>query len=264
MLIKITNMCAMGCTHCMEDSTPVGEHMTEVTFRKALDFTERAEALAWSRGAFRQVLLSGGECTEHPEILRFIEIVEERKLVPLLITNGMWLADDELRKAILKPQRSILVQVTNDTRFYPHKPPEVRDRRVVYVPRLTVLVPLGRAKGNETVASMGLRRAIAPPSFNLRSATRSRRSFEEAVAVLRMRATLGQSGNCTPSIMENGDVVAGETRFCWKIGTVESSMTEVTRALLDMEECNRCGLEAGLSQVEKRAIGLARLFGPGE
>lgn len=31
MLIKVTNFCSMGCTHCMEDSTVRGGHMTTET-----------------------------------------------------------------------------------------------------------------------------------------------------------------------------------------------------------------------------------------
>lgn len=62
----------------------------------------------------------------------------------------------------------------------------------------------------------------------------------------------------------HGDVLAGESRFCWKIGTVKSTNEELTRAVMSMGSCNRCGLESGLGQEYKRAIGLSSLYLPEE
>lgn len=253
MLIKVTNRCEMGCSHCMENSTIRGEHMTASIFGRALDFTRRAERIAWSVGCPPMILLSGGECSEHPRIVEFVEEVIAQKLVPVLITNGMWLGDEKLRTEILKPGRPILVQVTNDPRFYPKKPPEFSDERVVYIPALTHLITLGRATRGRS-ANAGVPSAKAPSSFNLRSLTRSLGNFESAVAMLRVRAMQGLSGQCTPSITDVGDVVAGETRECFRIGTVDSSMKEVAGNLIEMR-CNRCGLVDGLSQEHKQAIG---------
>ena len=127
-----------------------------------------------------------------------------------------------------------------------------------YVP---LLIKLGRASRRRPKEDDPRPRS-SPASFNLRSLTRSFGSFSKAVAVLRARAATGSSGNCTPSICDNGDVMAGETRNCWKIGTVHSTNEEVTKNILAMGECNRCGLETGLSQEHKRAIGLSTLFLP--
>ena len=147
MLIKITNYCSMGCSHCMEDSTPAGEHMTRETFLAALALTERLEGDAWRQGIPRRILISGGEATEHPDVEWFLETALAAHDV-ILITNGMWLDDPQLAAKILKPEwKRLMVQVTNDPRFYP-KQPATRsdDPRVVFVPTLTVLVPLGRMK----------------------------------------------------------------------------------------------------------------------
>ena len=58
---------------------------------------------------------------------------------------------------------------------------------------------------------------------------------------------------CSPSIDVHGDVRAGESRFCHKIGTVESSFAELSNNLLAMK-CNKCGLEDNLSPMHLRAI----------
>ena len=39
MLVRITNRCQMGCSHCFTDSTPEGQHMTHHTFEQALQAT---------------------------------------------------------------------------------------------------------------------------------------------------------------------------------------------------------------------------------
>ncbi len=254
MLIKVTNKCSMGCNHCMEDSTPAGSHMSEDTFLRALDFAARMESPAWALGVPPMILLSGGECTEHPEIVRFIELVERRKYLPLLITNGMWLADRELRDAILTKNRNIFVQVTNDTRYYPTKPPVVHDDRITYVDSLTLLLPLGRLARKKGEKALPVRKA--PTLFNLRSATRALRSFSAAVCTMRTRAASGFSGHCAPSIADDGSVMIGETRNCWKIGTVDDTDETLTKAVLEMGACNRCGLEDNLAPEHRRAIGL--------
>ena len=264
MLIKITNYCSLGCNHCLENSTVTGQHMDPETFAKALAFTARAEQEAWARGCFTYVLLSGGECTEHPDILKFIERVDEMGFIPMLLTNGMWLDQPELRDAILTPKRKIYIQLTNDRRFYPRKPPKYEDKRITTIPELSLLMALGRAKDKKSIFQLGVPPRTSPSSFNLRSLTRAYNSFTAAVAALRMRATAGQSGQCTPSISDDGTITAGESRFCYPIGTVDSTMEEVTNNILNMGSCNRCGLEDNLSQAHKRAIGTSILYAANE
>lgn len=259
MLIKITNHCSMHCTHCSENSLENDQHMTEETFRDALSFTRRIEEPAWALGVPRLVLLSGGEPTEHPEITKFLEIVIEEKLIPVLITNGMFLHDEALSKSILRPKwRQLMLQVTNDPRYYPKAPPKVDDPRIVYIPSLSQMITLGRFKKSDAEGEIMKK---APGSFNMRSLTRSMRDFQKAVCYQRMRAATGNlGGQCTPSITYQGDVLMGESVFCWKVGTVHSTNMELTKAVFEMGSCNRCGLETGLSQSHKRAIGLSTLY----
>jgi hypothetical protein len=262
MLIHVTNHCEMGCSHCMEDSTIKGAHMPFETFLRAIDFTRRIERLAWAVCP-PLILISGGECTEHPEIVHIVEEVVRQKILPVLLTNGLWLANAELRAALLRPEwPQLFVQVTNDPRFYPKPIPEgtdLSDKRITFVPSLTHLVTLGRAARKKNIDQKGLPMKSAPTSFNFRSATRSLGSAEQAVAMLRMRAMQGRSGHCSPSITEDGSIVAGETRQCFRVGTVDSTVEEITRATCEMR-CNECGLVDNLTQEQKRAIGESTLY----
>lgn len=259
MLVKVTTSCKMSCTHCMEDATPRGEHMPFETFTKALDFTERAECEVIKAGMPVMMMLSGGECTDHPRIVEMVEMVAKRGWIVTLLTHGLWLDDVELRNQILRDdvwwRNNILVQVTNDERYYPRKPPKFEHKKVIYVDKLLVLSTIGRA-ASPKFDPKGLDSRIAPSSFNFRSIAHSLKSVPKAIQVLRVRGMLGKSGFCTPSVSHDGTVVAGESRFCHPIGTVDSTNDELTQAVLTMGSCNRCGQEAGLGPEHKKAIGI--------
>lgn len=242
----------MGCSHCLEDATPAGEHMSLDLFKRALDFTARAECELINHGVEPVILLSGGECTDNPHVVEMLEEVSARGWLVLLLTHGLWLNNEELRKEILREERKIIVQVTNDSRYYPRKPPKVTHPKVHYVDKLLVLSTIGRAKGPK-FDPKGLEERHAPASFNFRSITRSMGSVPRAIAVLRARALMGGSGMCTPSVSHDGTVVAGESRFCFPIGTVDSSNEELTKNVLAMGSCNRCGQEKNLVNPRYRA-----------
>jgi len=246
----------------MEDSTPAGEHMTRETFLAALALTERLEGDAWRAGIPRRILISGGEATEHPDVEWFLETVISGGYDVILITNGMWLDDPGRRSKILRPEwPRLMVQVTNDPRFYPKQPTNIPtdDPRVVFVPTLTVLVPLGRMKPARAKAGTdGVPVRKGPTSFNLRSLTLSLGNVREALTMLRARAAFGMAGNCSPSISADGTIVAGETSNCFPIGDVHSTADQVTRTLVAMQ-CNKCGLVDNLTQEQKLAIGEARI-----
>lgn len=261
MLIKVTNYCSMGCSHCMENSTVAGLHMTTETFHKALDLTATLEGLAWSAGAPKKVLLSGGECTEHPDIIEFIKDAFRRNYQVFLISNGMWLDNTELRASILRPEwKNLMIQITNDPRFYPSKPENIPDdNRLVFIPSLTKLIGLGRLKRKNVPDGIPMR--SAPTSFNIRSLTRHFRDIKVAIAVQRLRANSGFSGHCSPSISSDGTLVAGESNLCFPIGNVNSTAMEITKAICDMQ-CNKCGLVDNLTQEQKIAIGESRIHAP--
>lgn len=259
MLIKVTSHCTMGCSHCLENSTPSGEHMSMALFERALKFTERAECELIQNGMPIMMMLSGGECTDNPNIVEMVDAIVQRGWIATILTHGLWLDNEDLRNRILrddtKARRDVLIQVTNDDRFYPRKPPQVKHSKIHYVERVTVLSPLGRA-ANPKFDPKGLNLRAAPCSFNFRSLVHHSKSFQTAVLALRVRGMLGKSGFCTPSVSYDGTVVAGESRFCYPIGTVDSTNEELTQAVLTMGSCNHCGQEANLQPEHRRAVGI--------
>ena len=228
-------------------------------FERALKFTERAECELKRRRMPIMMMLSGGECTDNPHIVEMVDAIVDRGWIATILTHGLWLDNEDLRNKLLRDdtrsQMGVLIQVTNDDRFYPRKPPQIKHPKIHYVDRISILSTLGRA-ASPKFDPKGLNLRAAPCSFNFRSLVRHSKSFEKAVLALRVRGMLGKSGFCTPSVSHDGTVVAGESRLCYPLGTVDSTNEELTQAVLNMGSCNRCGQETNLLPEHRQAIGI--------
>ncbi len=235
MLVRITNSCRMGCSHCMIEATPNGKHMSTDVFAKAIAFIKKHN--------FPIIMLTGGEPTDHPDFFRLAETVKDSGLYPLILSNGMFLEDIAKRDKILS--LGITIQITSDPRFYPKKIEKFNHPLLNYEHEIRAITPLGRAKTNHLPSARQ-----SPLCFNLRSLVRSFRNFNQAIVYLRLSEKM-----CTPSINVDGTIVAGESSLCCPIGTLDSSDDELTKNILSMQ-CNKCGLEDNLSPLHKRAIGL--------
>jgi len=234
MLIRITNHCTMGCTHCLVEATPAGEHMASETFEAVVRFV-LAEG-------FPFLMVSGGEPTDHPSIVEFIKHAVSEGLYTLVLSNGEFLHGNEKRhEAILEAATG--VQVTNDPRFYPRRVEPYEHPKVAWETHIRMVSPQGRAKDT------GLADKTIPECFNLRSLVRSGMTFQAA------RLTLAGRGRfCTPSINVDGSISAGEAPSCKKIGYVTDDDATITHNLREMR-CQRCGLTAKLDSRHKQAIG---------
>jgi hypothetical protein len=237
MLVKVTTQCTMGCPHCMEDAMPRGEHMDMEVFRQTIKFIERMNKYPLSR----TILLSGGEPTEHPQLYDFLNLLSDWFVT--ICSNGMFLKEQKHPLLKIAKKQAIVIQVSADHRYYSKKIAEIIHPQIQYCNTISTIAPIGRAKNNRLPAS---RRS--PFCFNLRSICNSLRSFTATLAFLRKKGYF-----CTPSIDAHGNVLAGESRFCHKIGTVESSDEELTQSICSMR-CNACGLEDNLSSIEKAHI----------
>jgi hypothetical protein len=233
MLVRITNDCDMGCTHCFADAKPGGEFMTMETYAQVIDF------IIWSR--FPMIMLTGGEPTHHPDILAMIDIAVKANFQPLLLSNGTFLEKPKLKDAILNSYAKI--QITNDPRFYPRRVPVIEHSRVTYETHIRMVSPFGRAITNNIPTNRK-----SPTCFNIRSLCRTMGDFREALFSHHLNGKF-----CTPSINIDGSITAGETPFCSVIGTV-LDREELTEKLYSLK-CNKCGLLNGLEMKFKRAIG---------
>lgn len=235
MLLRVTNRCYGGCSHCMIDASgPEGDHMSEETFEKTLDFLNRTKTLA--------VLLSGGEPFEHPNIFDMIDQLERRSHV-FVASNGHFILDDELTEKVRRSR--VPVQVSCDPRYYRKKLERCQfpDPQFYFEDKLLSLFPCRRTKeAGHTSTRQN------PMCFNVRSAIRAM-GLTNGSMLLTSRAII-----CSPSINVDGTVRAGEADTCHQIGTVDSTPQEIEEALVGMR-CGKCGVGGHLSTTHLRAIG---------
>lgn len=204
-------------------------------------------ALAKSRELRDPMLLvSGGEPTDHPDVVEFLQCAQAQGHQVLLLSHGMWLTDPAFDDA--KRQRILDlvfgVQVTNDPRYYPRRIEQIKHPKVVYETHIRQVSPFGRAKTNGIASTRQ-----SPLCFNLRSFARNSKSLTQAIVMQRLRGSF-----CTPTININGDILAGEAVSCCPIGNVHDSVTSLDAGIINLK-CNRCGLVDGLSPLHKQAIG---------
>lgn len=240
MLLRITNRCHSGCSHCMIDgSGPEGEHMSMSTFERALDFIDRCDT--------KVLLVSGGEPFEHPQVFEMAEMLKslalERMLMVSFASNGHFVLDDDLHNRVR--ELGIGVQVTCDPRFYPRLLFKERFQHpgFFFVNGITTIFPCRRTREKGIVSNK-----TSPLCFNIRSATRQL-GFATAVAMLTLQMRI-----CSPSINVDGTVRAGEADTCHQIGTVDSTVAEISDALCSMR-CGKCGLGDSLPKKYLDAIG---------
>lgn len=239
MLLKITRRCAMRCTHCLEEATPDGEHMSMEVFQDALEFIKKMKPLL--------LIVTGGEPTDHPQFFEIMQALLE--IVPkdhlLIASNGLFLYNEEITERVLS--LGVNVQVTNDVRYYPLTINTQRQHPLLnYVDHIESMFPQGRAVKNGYQAF----KSNAPKCFNLRSIACSPNtiSIRDAIKYLEISGKF-----CTPAIGIHGEILLGESSLCGNIGKVTDSDSSLLQNIRTFQ-CNRCKMEDNLPPMYKKAI----------
>jgi organic radical activating enzyme len=244
MLIKITDRCFEGCSHCLANATPQGSKMMSgALFRKSVKFCIHSGAKA--------ILISGGEPTVHPQIKEFLEHVCSKTVVVVLITNGRFYKDKEKMELILRLLRrykNLSVQISTHEKYYPsHKEFMENGHLFSSWPR-TCIVPggfqirkLGRAASLEGADFIDSCSCINPILLALQT--------KSLPYVVRHMENKGYF--CGIGVDAGGNVRVGEGVDCLSVGTVAHTAEEVYQELRKSRPCNRCG---GLTEKIKAAL----------
>lgn len=131
MLLQLTTKCHGNCKHCFVDATPEGRHMNWPTLNSVISFIKHLppasmELLSSVPTSMRPVnlVVSGGEFTEHPEFAEMITHIanELPDMNIILESNGSWLGDPIKEKglrSILGLDMVRLLLVTTHHKYYP-------------------------------------------------------------------------------------------------------------------------------------------------
>ena len=249
MLVEVTYACKMGCTHCLSDCKPDGEHMTLEVFEDVLKFMIKNQIPTWS--------FSGGEMFEHPDILKMLSLIESYwKTLPIkypitFATNGRELVrNKKIYHAVSKflkhcGKRYVMIQVTDDPRFYPDP---LTDNEKYWLSKLEVIIdtvpsdqnnkshclyPQGRALKNYSDEYWN---TIAPKCINCILITKQK---PEATLKDLVNILLSNGKVCTPVIAPDGSIKIGESALCPKIASIYDSVPEIMEKIRNAK-CRAC------------------------
>lgn len=252
MVIDLTYKCSMGCSHCMSDCNKNGEEMSLSILNDVCDFIENRKI-----DTIQPLLLgiSGGEIFEHAQIIECLDIIFDRfgsnkNIGFMLASNGRVLSETPEYLDYIKSVKSkygkqkIMVQITDDERFYPTKLTEKQRYRLEKVGAFIEGVPGSRENRNVCLYPQG--RALlnfdenywyttAPKCVNCRlSVYQGINTFKDLVQTL-------SSGmkNCTPTISPLGEIKLGESRLCPAVATIYDSDKEIIDKIRN-NKCSNC------------------------
>lgn len=234
MLIKITQSCSMGCTHCCNNALPCDKHMTMDTFKSALNFISKYDCNLMDA-------LAGGEPFEHPQIWELIDeyfkTFSERILT--VATNGLYLQNNqELVHNKILQYPLLFFQVTNDARFYPTKIDLTkrifRNKNVLICTEINHVYPKGRALINHSDI-MGQKNKC-PTCFNVKlmALQMGDKGLKQIIFSLRLQEKL-----CIPSIQYNGNLAFGEYDGCPGYVSIYSEEQEIINSMKSCK-CECC------------------------
>ena len=252
MLLKITERCSMHCSHCMNRSDENGPHMSFETLQQAVRKLNELPC--------QVLILTGGEPTEHPELLSFAEYLSKnlsylnRRSI-ILATNGLFLADHiETARRLYRLFPRFHIQVTNDRRFYPkdidERKPFFHLKYVMVCRSIQTIMPQGRALDNHIPTNRNSSTCINCRSFI--------HQLPESTIEATITALEQYQKYCSPAIGVDGLIRAGESSLCPAFGSVYDSNAVLSRNLRHFQ-CNRCwdaGLNHNLPAVLKNMLGV--------
>lgn len=247
MMIKITEKCSMGCSHCLNKATPNGKHMDFHTFKKAIAFQKKYG------GSF--CIITGGEPTEHPEFEKFLEYAF-KELIDCFITittNGVWLQthQDYVKDIGKRMGNAVTFQVTSDKRFYPTQIdlslPVFRNYNVIVCERLLAIYPQGRALDNKLEWD-----SKGSKCFNIRAIANqvNTNNLGVLISLLAIKQKF-----CTPHIGINGCIKVGESDLCPNCSHIDKSSIEIMNDIRNFK-CNGCNhINKKLPEQYRKVIG---------
>lgn len=251
MKIDLTYKCSMGCTHCSSDCKSDGVEMSLDVLNDVCDFIhnrkiDTAQPLV--------LCISGGEVFEHSQIIECLDTIFDKfgtkKNIGFSISsNGRVLSEtpeylDYIKSVRSKYRNKILVQITDDDRFYPTS---LTQKQKYYLEKAgceITTVPGDKSDRNRCLYPQG--RALlnfdenywhtnAPKCVNCRLiSNQGIYTMKDLVQVLSSTEKM-----CTPTISPLGEIKLGESRLCPPVATIYDSDKEIMDKIRNCK-CTNC------------------------
>lgn len=243
MMICLTEKCSMGCTHCMSDCKPDGIDMTPKVLIDVLEFVKK--------NRIQVITFSGGELFENEYIKEILDIIADYFAPNYPVSfgsNGRILSSNldiynsfiEFTKKFKKG--NVLLQITDDERFYPTKLDEKQRYRLNKIGAIIegvpgngkrCLYPQGRALENFNEEWWNTK---APNCTNVRLIANQKSN----ISFGGLCNTLFKYGFiCTPTITPRGYIKLGESNLCPPVANIYQSDKEIIENILNCK-CSQC------------------------
>lgn len=242
MMIKFTERCTMGCSHCLNDAKADGKDMPFDVLLDTLDFLKEHNL------GRSHLIITGGEPTEHPAFDLFMNrIIDFHKqtnhfTVVTVTTNGENVQNDPERfKGYVKKANDagfhLLFQVSADTRYYPRRINVTkrifREEGFVLVDNcIRAMYPQGRALTNNYPWV-----AKCSKCFNVRSISHQ---IPEGSTLADIESHLTRNQKfCTPHIGIYGTIKLGESDLCTPCACIYDDMPTIMKKIRTFQ-CHKC------------------------
>lgn len=240
MMLKITERCSMGCSHCMNDARPNGKDMPFSVLQDSLAFLKNNNL------AKESLLITGGEPTEHSDFDLFMDeiiVSGQRHFFSItVLTNGEEIIKDPAKfqnhiQRAADARIQLAFQVSADTRYYPRRIPV--HKRIFREPGFILcdncverIYPQGRALTNQIPWE-----SKASKCFNVRAL--SHQLPKDCTLRDIELALFSRLKFCTPHIGIDGAIKLGESDLCPVCASIYDSMDEIMFKIRNFN-CNSC------------------------
>lgn len=245
MMVKITEYCSMGCKHCINAATTNGKDMKMETLIDVINFINDRQLCKM------ELLISGGEPTEHKEFDKFmnyiIEFIGRTKCTKgvIVATNGENIQKNPERfKEYIKKAGdmgfALLFKVSADVRFYPRR---IETHKRIFREKgfilcddcVTHLYPQGRAlELEEYKYSTNAPKCLNAILCAAQNKLNGRMKFSDLLNALEKTNHF-----CIPHIKIDGGIGLGESDFCPSVASIYNSDEEILNNIINAS-CKQC------------------------
>jgi len=267
MILQITNTCGMNYPHCMQRSSLEPQHMKMETVHKFLEMLLDIPA--------HSVGISGGEPLMHPKWYEITDLIAKNVDIPILITNGYWIGDNETESQVvelLKKYPRLNIQVTSIKRFY-----RDYDKIMAKVPAFKTLLKnnglkhrlevttdgislhkLGRACDHEECRKEAQSNTKGTTScFAAAYAAMQCKTIQMAISQMEIRGKF-----CHPFIDWKGNIHWSESWLCPSFANVSWHPHEISKAAVKWKPCGKCaGYKKLLARTEEHYVIARQMLG---
>lgn len=238
MVLKITDICNMGCSHCLSDCTmrSLNPCMTEKVLNDSIDFINQMSPLT--------LIVSGGEPTLHPDFIEYIHTIRRRlknTFAVIITSNGEWVLKHkkEALSVIYRLDDNgpvVTWQITTDKRFYPRQidrtDPIWKEKGMFLCEEpIQKVYPIGRALDNNLGENYSCSQCYNPRAISNQP---GHNTFFDVVHSLEIAQKF-----CHPCINTDGSITLGESSLCKRVGTIYDTDKDLFKKTQNFT-CKKC------------------------